>query len=218
MESAESPKPLVWINGFPGVGKLTVARELLMLYTKAQVVLIDNHQLIDPVAARLQRDDPEYYVERRKERQKALERWALNRDERHRLVVFTGDPLTCSICITRDLTHKADYQSKNELSSAVGAEYKDAALRAGRVFIPVVLHCDQSENLKRAVSTERQESGTTKLTDVEILAELRAEHVMLTFDQPTQLGLDVSELSPSVAARKLYEHIACIELHVQLKS
>ncbi|CAK1363973.1 unnamed protein product [Cercospora beticola] len=200
MESAESPKPLVWINGFPGVGKLTVARELLMLYTKAQVVLIDNHQLIDPVAARLQRDDPEYYVERRKERQKALERWALNRDERHRLVVFT------------------DYQSKNELSSAVGAEYKDAALRAGRVFIPVVLHCDQSENLKRAVSTERQESGTTKLTDVEILAELRAEHVMLTFDQPTQLGLDVSELSPSVAARKLYEHIACIELHVQLKS
>lgn len=218
MESAESPKPLVWINGFPGVGKLTVARELLKLYTKEQVALIDNHQLIDSVAARFQRDDPQYYVERRKERRKAFERWVLNRDERHRLVVFTGDPLTCSICANRNLTHKADCQSKNELGSAVGAEYEDAALRAGRVFIPVVLHCDQSENLKRAVSTERQESGTTKLTDVEILAELRAEHVMLTFDLPTQLVLDVSDLMPSVTAWKLYEHIASIGSQDQWRS
>ncbi|GIZ43980.1 hypothetical protein CKM354_000718900 [Cercospora kikuchii] len=200
MESAESPKALVWINGFPGVGKLTVARELLKLYTKEQVALIDNHQLIDSVAARFQRNDPQYYVERRKERQKAFERWVLNRDERHRLVVFT------------------DCQSKNELGSAIGAEYEDAALRAGRVFIPVVLHCDQSENLKRAVSTERQESGTTKLTDVEILAELRAEHVMLTFDLPTQLVLDVSDLMPSVTAWKLYEHIASIGSQDQWRS
>lgn len=99
METAKRPMPLVWINGFPGVGKLTVARELLKLYTNKQFVLVDNHQLIDPVAARFERDDPKYYAERRKERQNALERWVLNENETYRLIVFTGIALSCLVLV-----------------------------------------------------------------------------------------------------------------------
>ncbi|KAF2217652.1 hypothetical protein CERZMDRAFT_31403 [Cercospora zeae-maydis SCOH1-5] len=193
MALAARPKPLVWINGFPGVGKLTLARELVKLYADGNVVLIDNHQLIDPVAARFQREEPQYNVERQKERQKALERWVLDQDNAQKLVVFT------------------DCQSNNELGIAVGGEYKHAALESGRAFVPVVLDCDRRENLRRAVSKERQESGTTKLTDLEMLAKLREDHVMLKPDLPTQLSINVSELSPGLAAQKLYDHIASIQ-------
>lgn len=56
-------QPFIYINGFPGVGKLTIARELQKLLPKAE--LIDNHQLIDPVAAIFERTDPEYQPARK---------------------------------------------------------------------------------------------------------------------------------------------------------
>ncbi|USW54058.1 Putative P-loop containing nucleoside triphosphate hydrolase [Septoria linicola] len=188
-------QPLVWINGFPGVGKLTIARELVKFYEQQDVVLIDNHQLIDPVAAKWKRDDPEYYTERRRERLRALGRWVLPAEECQRLVVFT------------------DCRSDDELGTAVGKEYEQAAAAAaaasgGRVFIPILLLCEEVDNLQRATSTERQGSGTTKLTDLEVVRQLRAQHTMLTFDLPTQLTLDISMLSVAEAALKLYEHIA----------
>lgn len=57
-----APAPLVWINGFPGTGKLTIARELINIisgmddgpdHVQPQPLLLDNHQLIDPVEKRL---------------------------------------------------------------------------------------------------------------------------------------------------------------------
>lgn len=49
--------PLLWINGFPGSGKLTIAKKIVKL-SAGDTVLIDNHQLIDPVAAKISRDPP----------------------------------------------------------------------------------------------------------------------------------------------------------------
>lgn len=54
----------VWINGMPGVGKLTVARALqsLLSSSSAGVTLIDNHALIDQVT--VPRSHPDYNAER----------------------------------------------------------------------------------------------------------------------------------------------------------
>lgn len=80
--------PVVWINAFPGTGKLTVARELVRLDQSS--ILIDNHQLIDPVAARLSRDHPQYQTERRRERERAFDKYVLEPTLSSKTIVFTG--------------------------------------------------------------------------------------------------------------------------------
>lgn len=62
--------PLVWINGFPGLGKLTIAKILAARDTN--IILVDNHQMIDPVEAKISRDHPDYQTERQRHRQLVL--------------------------------------------------------------------------------------------------------------------------------------------------
>ncbi|TXC00695.1 hypothetical protein FocTR4_00008194 [Fusarium oxysporum f. sp. cubense] len=50
--------PVVWINGFPGTGKKTIADAMRQL--DPNILVLDNHKLIDPVAAVISRDHPEY--------------------------------------------------------------------------------------------------------------------------------------------------------------
>jgi hypothetical protein len=80
--------PLLWINGFPGSGKLTVARELVNL-SGSELILIDNHQLIDPVEARMSRDHPDYQKERQLQGSSAFRDYVANDDKRS-TVIFTG--------------------------------------------------------------------------------------------------------------------------------
>lgn len=54
------PGQFVWINGMPGVGKLTVARALHALLPGSH--LVDNHSLIDQVT--VPRSNPSYNAER----------------------------------------------------------------------------------------------------------------------------------------------------------
>lgn len=85
------PKPYIWINAFPGVGKLTTARLLHNMIPNS--VLIDNHTLIDVVT--LPRDHPDYNAQRVKVRQEAFAKWAHPTGEGsaemlQRVLIFTG--------------------------------------------------------------------------------------------------------------------------------
>ncbi len=85
---ASKVAPLVWINGFPGAGKLTVATALAEL--DKTVIVIDNHRLIDPVEAKFPRSHPDYQRERHLYRQKVFEEHVCNPATLSRTVVFTG--------------------------------------------------------------------------------------------------------------------------------
>jgi broad-specificity NMP kinase len=89
--------PVVWINGFPGTGKLTIARELALIYIRS--VLIDNHQLIDPVAARFSRDHPQYQAERKRLREWVFEKYVLEPTLLLETVIFTGKLSDSPVCI-----------------------------------------------------------------------------------------------------------------------
>jgi len=54
--------PWIYINGYPGVGKLTVAHALARaLESRSRSARVyHNHLLIDPVGAIVERDAPEY--------------------------------------------------------------------------------------------------------------------------------------------------------------
>ncbi|KAI4661104.1 uncharacterized protein J4E79_004914 [Alternaria viburni] len=68
--------PVVWINGFPGCGKLTIASVMKTLHT--DMILLDNHQLIDPVEAKFQRSHPDYQKERHRYRQHIFREYSDN--------------------------------------------------------------------------------------------------------------------------------------------
>jgi adenylylsulfate kinase-like enzyme len=80
--------PLVWINGFPGSGKLTVATALATL--DGSIVVLDNHMLIDPVEARFSREHPRYQQERKVYRTAMLDKHVCNTAQLEHIVVFTG--------------------------------------------------------------------------------------------------------------------------------
>ncbi|KAF4332100.1 hypothetical protein FBEOM_14103, partial [Fusarium beomiforme] len=92
--STNTKRLVVWINGFPGTGKKTIADAMQQLYPAAKV--FDNHKLIDPVAAKFSRDHPEYDEKRREYRQDILQKHVVHSNH-DRIVIFT------------------DFQSDNEL-------------------------------------------------------------------------------------------------------
>ncbi|PON26140.1 hypothetical protein TGAM01_v205084 [Trichoderma gamsii] len=137
------PRPVLWINGFPGTGKLTIARELARIHIPS--ILIDNHQLIDPVAAKFSRDHPRYQIERKLRRAWAFENFVWEPTRLLEAVIFT------------------DFQSDNELGTKTAQEYCDAAQKAGRPFIPVYLSCEAETNIIRATSAERHSGNYIKI-------------------------------------------------------
>ncbi|KAH6603941.1 hypothetical protein Trco_007387 [Trichoderma cornu-damae] len=80
--------PLIWINAFPGTGKLTIAKAIKSM--DESITIIDNHQLIDPVASKLSRDDPRYQIERKRERERAFQKYVQDPAKASEIIIFTG--------------------------------------------------------------------------------------------------------------------------------
>ncbi|MBE3045439.1 hypothetical protein IMZ48_23405, partial [Candidatus Bathyarchaeota archaeon] len=76
-------------------------------------------------------------------------------------------------------------------------------------FVRVVLRCGLEENLRRASSAEPQGANSNKLTDASVLRGIRGrEEICLTgYEAENELELDVTHLSPSEAAGKIYAHV-----------
>lgn len=92
MSASESKSawPLIWINGFPGTGKHTIAK-LLATLLENHPVLINNHSLIDQVAEIFPRDHPRYQQERRRVREDVFKNYVEDPAFRTRIIIFTGE-------------------------------------------------------------------------------------------------------------------------------
>ncbi|RYP85168.1 hypothetical protein DL770_005082 [Monosporascus sp. CRB-9-2] len=166
--------PVLWINGFPGSGKLTVAKILVRKHHSA--VALDNHKLIDPVEARFSRNHLDYQKHRRRYRQTVLDHYA--RDES---------------TLTRQRTRPE-----------VANEHRDAARETGRPFIPVYMICDVEANLERIANADRRESALGKLLDRRILERLRASCELYVFeDDCPSLTVDTTDTPPADTATKI---------------
>jgi hypothetical protein len=106
-----------------------------------------------------------------------------------------------------------DFQSDDEIGSAVMGEYRAMAARRDCTFVPITLTCSKEENLRRLDSSEGSVHGN--LTDAELVARLRDNAVMhQSPGDPFQLELDLTELDADAAARMVHQHIleVCVEL------
>ncbi|KDN69430.1 hypothetical protein CSUB01_05347 [Colletotrichum sublineola] len=182
--------PFIYINGYPGVGKLTVAKELSKLLPKAKV--FSNHLLIDLAAAVFDRPAEEYQPLRQALRREVLTSIATAKSTREVTEIFT------------------DQQSSSNLGSSSARDYQNAASIRGSPFISVVLHCELEQNLTRAAGGDRDKGFNTKLTDPDILRSIREREDIFRFQDEYELELDVTQLSPGEAAAKICDHVAAV--------
>ncbi|KAG8354762.1 hypothetical protein FVEN_g7154 [Fusarium venenatum] len=188
--------PIIHINGYPGTGKLTIARKLVDLLLPYNGKLVHNHLLIDPVGAILPRSSPDYQHVRR-----AL---------RSVIFVVTSDTANAS----ESVFVFTDFQSDDNIGRSVIAEYRDMVARRRCIFVPITVTCSKDENLRRLSSSERIVHG--KLADTEMVTHLR-DHSLIhqwSKDDPLHMELDITELKTNESARVIFEHVlrVCKEL------
>jgi chloramphenicol 3-O-phosphotransferase len=168
---------IILLNGFPGIGKLAIARALQPLVAKdlSLTRLIDNHLLIDPAQAIIPGRDPRHKALRAKIRQVAFE--ALEEE-------FSVTP-ELTVIMTNCL-------ADTEEDIAVLEEHVKLAMDCGIPIYLVNIECDKEEHMLRLRDRCRYTGGKTKLSDEAILERMLNEHVLVNDTKVhTKPGRDV---------------------------
>ncbi|CZT23858.1 uncharacterized protein RCC_09573 [Ramularia collo-cygni] len=197
--------PIIHLNGFPGTGKLTIARELIDLLNSRLGTLggegeqaldasklVHNHLLIDPADAILHRTQPGYQSLR-----KAL-----------REVIFTA-------LVDEKATHGTtyvftDWQSGDSTGTQVCKEFITMSKNRGCEYIPVIITCDEDENCRRLIDGQREQ--WSKVRNVDLLLQWRQRKdpppVYEFRDLERRLEVDVTKLSAKQAAEAIFKHVS----------
>jgi thymidylate kinase len=172
---------IMHINGWPGCGKLTIAR---LLAKQLGARLVDNHALINPAECLFARNDANYWPLRKAVRALAFEYAAR---------LAPGTPLVFTDALADIASDRAVFDDCLELASKRGAK-----------LIAVVLECEEEENLRRLTAGGRAEQ--LKLTDEKVLRDLRAKYRLLRPTDVTCIDLEVSALPAGEVAAALHRH------------
>lgn len=173
---------IIHINGWPGTGKLTIARHLAQ---KLAARLLDNHTLMNPAAALFSRSDALYASLRREIRKLTFEH--IGRAEPGGTFIFT-DAL-------------ADEDPEREIFD----DYRKLAKVRDAELVAIVLDCAREENLKRLTAQGRAEAH--KLTDQAILTDLRSRYSLLRSTADRLIELDVTTISATDAAEAILQSL-----------
>ncbi|MDP9628213.1 MAG: AAA family ATPase [Ensifer adhaerens] len=180
---AEPASLIVHINGWPGTGKLTIARHLA---DHLGARLADNHTLINPAEALFTRGTPLYWSLRATIRTAVLDH--VRQADAGQSFLFT------------------DALSDDAFDSRAFEDYVALASERSARFVAVVLDCSIEENLKRLTRAGR--SKVHKLTDPQVLIDLRGRHALLKGKCDQLIELDVTNLGADEAADAIATRIA----------
>lgn len=179
------PAPEIYINGWPGVGKYTVAKHLQRFFPGSEV--LHNHEVIDPVEEHFPRGSAYYQQERATFRRLKLNPIMEDPEQREVIWIFTD--------------------SQTEHNECMG-DYTDLELgEHGRRFYSVVLECDEDENIRRLTSPGRGGEANRKLTDVKVLKDYRSREGIYKFEKDDEIVLDVTSTPAEETAAKIAEFV-----------
>lgn len=177
-------------NGYPGTGKLTIAKELVA--QESTFRLIDNHAINNLIFAMV-RLDGRTKISR--------EAWDAIGDIRTILMNFMPEHAAPSLSFV--FTNALAENDADDME--VYRSIKEGAEKRGSEYIPVVLTCDMEENKKRIASADRE--ANMKMTSPDDLESLYiSEKKLLVPDHPNLMELDVTGISPADAAGRIKAH------------
>lgn len=179
---------ILYLIGFGGTGKYTIAKEIV---TATGAVLVDNHLILNPVFTVFQPDGKKPIPE---------SVWGAATDIRHAVlrVIEQDVPNDRSFIFTNELTElpedRAIYENIETLATARNAR-----------FIPIRLTCTLAELERRVVSADR--APRYKDVNIESCRNKFTNHTVLKPSHPNLIELDVTSLSAQDAAAIILENI-----------
>ncbi|KAJ9150304.1 hypothetical protein NKR23_g3890 [Pleurostoma richardsiae] len=175
--------PVIWINGWPGVGKNTVAECLGLLLGNDKATIVDD-QYLNQTTLPPHHSHPDYEQAHSEAREAALAKFVEDRRSLSRVAIFS------------------ECQPDTPEGKAVAHEYEVAARRAGRLLIPVYLTCSVEENNRRLQTLERKVSQRDKIRSPVEAHGVRAQGggALFVFPGRPGLTLDVTKVAPHETA------------------
>lgn len=186
---------IIHLIGYPGVGKLTVARALAATTpddAPNRIVVVDNHLTGNPVLRVTPLDEDGRVPPR------AWELVAEIRERVHTAIVELSPP-GWSFAFTNVL------RRGDPLLAATDAATRGLARDRGVPYVPVILHCDPEEQRRRVIGPGRAERN--KWTDPDAVAAYVQEWELAVPGDPNQLELDVTHLAPEASAERILDHL-----------
>ena len=172
---------IIHINGWPGVGKYTVAK---IVAERLDARLLDNHLIINPATAITEHGSEAYT------RLTAKIRGALYAE-------MAGEARDRIHVLTDALEHGG------AVSREIFGELEVLAQRRDVQLLLVALECSVEENIRRLQSPER--ADRLKLRDAETLRQIRREHGLARPGTGHRLDLDTTDLGPDAVAHRIIE-------------
>lgn len=173
---------IVHLNGWPGVGKLTIGR---VLANRLGARLVDNHLLHDVAIGCTELADPG--------------RWPLYEQVRHAAYEALKDRPDAETFVMTNALCASDPRERQAWDHVI-----DLAMARNAALVPVVLEAGFEENSRRLHSPERV---GRKLADPAVLATFMTADSIQKPDVPDLLVLDVTRLSADQAADAICRHL-----------
>jgi len=183
----------IYLIGFPGVGKLTVAKALKKKLENCDI--LDNHLSNDCIFpfAEVDKNRIDAYSD---EAWKAI---GIIKNTIWDFIINHGKP-NQTIILTNVLV---DGYAPSEMKSFL--KRKKFAEDRNSLFVPVRLICDTNELKRRVVSEERQNSE--KASNTEIIDKFLGEgFTVLKSDEENELTIDNTNLQPDDVADIIIKH------------
>lgn len=180
---------IVYLLGFSGTGKYTIACELAR---KTTLKLVDNHLINNPVFSLIQQDGITPLPPVVWEKTQAIRDVVLD-------TILTLSPPHFSFVFTNDASDKdpADHRLYKQVEDL-------AAARNSR-YLPVRLICDEDELCRRIVSADRR--TRMKCVNAQQLRSRLREDDVLKPAHPAAFTLDVTQLSAAQAADAILQKL-----------
>lgn len=169
------------INGWPGVGKLTVGVELA---DRLKGRLLDNHTLINVAKALTEYGTPDYYDAIRSVKKVAF---------KHALALPPDVPLI--------LTHVIASGGPFRFAEEHWTSVCDLAIQKGSQLLSVTLECDPVEQERRIVSPERR--ALKKMHDPADIISLRERRSLYDDGADFRVIIDNTHMTPALCADQI---------------
>lgn len=180
---------IVYLIGYAGTGKYTIAREIAAL---TGAVMVDNHLINNPVFSVVGVDGLKPLPAGIWPKIAGIRRIVLD-------TIAELAPPEASFIFTNEL-----YEGK-QVDRLLYEEIATLTTKRRGLFIPVILRCEAEELYRRVASPER--AARFKLRNPEWTRESIRSYSLLHVDHPNGLELDVTTLSPIEAAQAIIAHI-----------